>query len=125
MWFWWFLLICDCLIPATMIICGRVMWKHCPKEINGAIGYRTKRSMKNEETWKFAHDYAGKLWWTIGWIILIPTILVHIPFWNTSENAIGILSVIVIVVQSLFLIGSIIPTEKALKKNFNDDGTRR
>lgn len=39
MWFWWFILICDCLIPAIMIIAGRMMWKHCPKKINGVVGY--------------------------------------------------------------------------------------
>ena len=44
MWFWWFILICDCLIPAIMIIAGRMMWKHCPKKINGVVGYRTKMS---------------------------------------------------------------------------------
>ena len=34
MWFWWFMLICDLLIPITMLIGGRMMWKHCPKRIN-------------------------------------------------------------------------------------------
>lgn len=46
MWFWWFILICDCIIPVLMIIAGRMMWKHCPKKINGIVGYRTKMSMK-------------------------------------------------------------------------------
>ena len=66
MWFWWFILICDCIIPAIMIIAGRMMWKHCPKKINGVVGYRTKMSMINMDTWRFAHDHAGKLWWKVG-----------------------------------------------------------
>lgn len=41
--FWWFMLICDMLIPVVMIIVGRMMWKHCPKSINGMLGYRTTR----------------------------------------------------------------------------------
>ena len=65
--FWWFMLICDLIIPIVMIIAGRMMWKHCPKSINGIVGYRTNRSMKNMDTWKFAHEYCGKLWWKIGW----------------------------------------------------------
>ena len=56
MWFWWFMLICDMIIPIVMVIVGRIMWKHCPKHINGISGYRTTRSMKNMDTWKFAHD---------------------------------------------------------------------
>ena len=27
MWFWWFLFVCDLLIPIFMIVLGRMMWK--------------------------------------------------------------------------------------------------
>ena len=60
MWFWWFMLICDMIIPIVMVIVGRMMWKHCPEHINDMFGYRTARSVKNMDTWKFAHDYCGK-----------------------------------------------------------------
>lgn len=40
MWFWWFMLVCDLLIPVLMIMFGKVMWKHPPGKINGMIGYR-------------------------------------------------------------------------------------
>ena len=46
MWFWWFMLLCDMLVPIVMVIVGRMMWKHCPKHINSLVGYRTTRSMK-------------------------------------------------------------------------------
>ena len=59
MWFWWFMLICDLIIPIAMVIGGRMMWKHYPKNINSMSGYRTTRSMKNMDTWKFANDYCG------------------------------------------------------------------
>ena len=125
MCFWLFMLICDLLVPIIMIVGGRIMWKHCPKHINGIYGYRTTRSMKNMDTWKFAHDYAGKLWWKVGIGMLGPTLLMHIPFYGASDNTMGILSIIITVIQLLFLIGSILSTEKALKCNFNQDGTRQ
>ena len=125
MWFWWFMFCCDILTPITMIICGRMMWKHPPKNINGSMGYRTSRSMKNMDTWKFAQEYNGKLWWKIGWIILIPSIIVHIPFLKATDNAIGMVGGILVTVQIIILIGSILPTEKALKKAFTDNGLRR
>ncbi|MDO4554333.1 MAG: SdpI family protein, partial [Lachnospiraceae bacterium] len=28
--------------------------------MNGLKGYRTSRSMKNMDTWKFAHEYSGR-----------------------------------------------------------------
>lgn len=123
MWFWWFMFFCNLLIPVLMIVSGRMMWKHCPKKINGVLGYRTARSMKNMDTWKFAHDYCGRLWWKAGWIQLIPSILVQIPFYRSSDNIIGIVGTVICTVQCVILIASIFPTERALKKKFSEDGT--
>lgn len=125
MWFWWTMLICSLIVPIITIIGGRMMWKHCPKEINGFIGYRTKRSMQNEDTWKFAHNFCGKLWWIMGWIMLLPSALVQIPFYNSSYTTIGIAIAITAIVQIGALIISIIPTEIALSKNFSDNDIRR
>lgn len=125
MWFWWFIFCCDLLMPILMIICGRMMWKHPPKNINGLLGYRTARSMKNMDTWKFAHDYSGKLWWKLGWTIILPSIAIHIPFYSSTDDEISIISLIVVTVQLIILIGSIVPTEQALKKAFADEGVRR
>ena len=125
MWFWWFMLCCDVLIPVLMIIAGRMMWKRPPKTINGTVGYRTSRSMMNMDTWNFAHDYCGRLWWKIGWIMLVPSILIHVPLYGKSDNAIGIACGLLITVQTIVLIVSIFPTERALKRTFTDSGKRR
>ena len=125
MWFWWLIVICDLLVPVIMLIAGRMMWKHCPKEINGLIGYRTARSMKNMDTWRFAHEYCGKLWWKIGLIMVVPTILIHIPFYHRDEATVGIVGGILAAMQCIILIGSIFSTEHALKMAFNNDGTQR
>ena len=125
MWFWWFMLACNMLIPALMIGFGILMLKRPPKKINGLFGYRTAMSMKNMDTWKFAHDYAGRLWWKIGLIMAVPSVIVHIPFYNASEEAVSILGIIVMTIQCIALVASILPVESALKKAFNPDGTRR
>ena len=125
MWFWWFMLCCDVLIPVLMIIAGRMMWKRPPKTINGTVGYRSNRSMMNMDTWNFAHDYCGRLWWKIGWIMLVPSILIHVPLYGKSDNAIGIACGLLITVQTIVLIVSIFPTERALKRTFTDSGKRR
>lgn len=125
MWFWWFMFMCDLIIPILLIITGRLMWKHCPQKINGIYGYRTKRSMKNMDTWKFAHDYCGRLWWKSGLLMLIPSILIHFPFIHSNEDVIGTVGAILCIIQVTVLIATIFPTEAALKKTFFDDGTRR
>ena len=123
--FWWFLFVCNLMIPILMILLGKWMWKHCPESINVVLGYRTKRSMKNMDTWKFAHEYCGKLWWKLGWITLIPTIAIQIPFFHSNEDVVGIVGGIICTIHTILLIMSIFPTEAALKKTFHEDGTRR
>jgi len=125
MWFWWFMFVCDLLIPILMIAAGIMMWKHSPGKINGMFGYRTARSMKNLDTWKFAHDYCGRLWWKIGWMMLLPSMALHFPFYHDSENMIGTVGAILCTVQCIFLIGSVFLTERALKRAFTDEGIRR
>ena len=45
--------ICNMLMPLIMLICGYCMYNNPPKEINGVIGYRTKMSKLNKDTWTF------------------------------------------------------------------------
>ena len=124
MWFWWFMFVCNMLYSLTMIIAGWFMWKHYPKKINHVSGYRTKRSKVNMDTWQFANINCGKRWWKIGWIMLIPTILVQIPFYGKSDDAIGWVGLVICIVECTILLISILPTERALKDTFNEDGSR-
>ncbi len=123
MWFWWFAFGCDVLIPLMMIIFGRIMWKRCPSKINCWYGYRTVRSMKNMDTWKFAHEHLGKQWWKIGRIILLPSVLILLPAYKATETTIAVVFLAVMMVQTVFLLYPIFKTEQALKEKFNDDGT--
>ena len=118
-------MICDLLVPVIMFVGGIIMSKNHPKQINGLLGYRTARSMQNMDTWRFAHEYCGKLWLKIGFVSLILTVLAHLPFSHSDEDMLGILSLVVMAVQIVVIIIPIFFTEKALKKTFNDDGTRR
>lgn len=63
------------ILPLLAILTGYLMFKYPPKKINYFIGYRTFRSMKNENVWKFANHYCGKLWINIGITMLIITLL--------------------------------------------------
>lgn len=125
MWFFITMFLCNLLMPLIMLIGGYFMYKKTPKEINGIIGYRTSMSKKNEDTWKFAHEYCGRLWIKWGALLLIPSILVQIPFMRASENAIGNMTLLLEGVQLVALLGSIVFVEKELKRTFNENGIRR
>ena len=122
---WWLLFVCNLLIPIIMILVGYWMWKHCSPNINPLFGYRTTRSMKNTDTWKFANDYVGRLWWKIGWGLIILTVLIQLLFMRSSTNKVVILYLVILFIQTTIMLLTIIPVENALKKKFNDDGTIR
>ena len=125
MWFWWFMFVCNLAYSLTMILAGRYMWKHAPKEISSVCGYRSDWSKINRDTWTFAQENCGRRWWKIGWIMLFPTILVQIPFYGKSDGAVGWLGMVICVVECGILIGSVPQTEKALKNTFNREGSRK
>ena len=125
MWFWWFILISDLLVPVIQIGAGWMMRKCCPGSVNNVFGYRTKWSKKNQDTWNFAQEHCGRTWQIVGLVLLVLTVAAHIPFYGADEDTIGNLCLVVTGVQLAVLIGSICPTERALKRTFNEDGTRK
>ena len=104
-------------IPVLMILCGYFMYKHTPKDINGLVGYRTAMSMKNQETWDFAHNYCGRLWVKVG--------AVSIPYFFMGSGKATEIMCIAEVIQAVVLCWTIVPTERALKDNFDQDGNRK
>ena len=122
MGFWIFMLIMDLLIPFTMIGFGKMFLKKAPDQINYVFGYRTSMSMKNQDTWVFAHHYCGKIWYICGLILLVVSLIVLLLVMGKSNDAIGNVGGILCVFQMIPLVGSIIPTEIALRKNFDKYG---
>lgn len=120
--FWIFMLIMELLIPLVMIGFGIYFSKNAPKEINQVFGYRTTRSMKNKETWKFAHNYSGKLWKRIG-LIMVPIAVIAMLFtYGKDIDYVANFGLVITVIQVIVLIASIYPVEAALKRNFDESG---
>lgn len=125
MGFWIFMLIMDLFTPLVMLGFGKMFLNQSPKEINFVFGYRTSLSMKNKDTWQFAHSYCGKLWLRIG-LILLPVSIIPLLFViHADTNTVAVVGGIVCAVQVVVLLGSIIPVEKALKRTFDQDGNRK
>jgi len=113
------------LIPLVMLIGGWCMYKHTPKKINALIGYRSTMSMKNNDTWRFAHAYCGKLWLRIGLVLLVISAAVQIPYLSADKDTFGYVTLILTGIQLAALLISIVPVEKAPRRVFNKDGSRR
>ena len=123
--FWAFMLLCELLCPAAMVLFGHGFMTHPPKRVNHVYGYRTGRSMKNQETWEFAHAHCGKLWRRIGLWMLPLTVLAHLFLLGKSMDAVGIGGSVIVVLQIVVMVSSVVPTERALKRTFDEQGNRR
>lgn len=115
----------DLLIPLTMVGFGRIFLTKVPKKINAIFGYRTTMSMKNKDTWEFAHKFCGKLWFRCGVVLLPMSVIPLIFVFNKSIDTIGTVGGIICAIQLISLVGAIFPTEAALKKTFDFNGIRQ
>lgn len=113
------------LIPLTMIGFGLYFLKKGPQTINPIFGYRTNRSMKNQDTWRFAHKHCGRTWFMWGTILLTVSIITILYISIAEHPLFSISDDNILIIQTLVLILSIIPTEVALRKNFDKNGCRR
>lgn len=125
MGFWFFMLIVNLLIPFVMVGFCRVFLKNAPKKINHTYGYRTARSMKNKDTWEFAHKYIGNLWYKWGLGMVLPSVVVMLLLRGKEESTIGTWGAVLCIIQCVVLVGTIFPTEKALEKTFDENGIRK
>ena len=125
MLFWIFMLLFVLMIPLTMIYFGRRFFKSPPKSINATFGYRSTMSMKNQETWKLAHRVCGRYWFICGLILLPLSVLPMLFVINRGTETIGMTGGIIVFVQIVPMLCVIIPTEHALRKNFDKNGNRK
>jgi len=113
------------LIPLTMICFGRRFSRRAPEKINHFFGYRTARSMKNMDTWVFAHKCIGKIWYRLGLTLIPVTILAMIAIYKRDIDTIGMIGGGFTLIQCFILVLTIIPVERALKKEFDEYGRKR
>jgi uncharacterized membrane protein len=113
------------IIPLIMVGFGMLFMKNPPKSINSFYGYRTKRSMKNQDTWDFAHYYCGKLWLVCGLVSLPISLVPILLVLGKSQQVISVAGLIVLGIQTILLIATIFQTERALKNNYDEFGRPR
>ena len=104
-------LITHLLLGPLIFILALLYAKYPPKKINPYYGHRTKRSMKNEHSWKIANKYSSRLMIYLGLIIMAFQVLFALLFkFDTA-----VLATIGIMITGLITI--VYLTEKHLKAN--------
>lgn len=110
------------LIPAALLL----TWHLCPKlkTINNASGYRTKQSMKNQDTCDFAQKHCSKISLYMFFPSLILAIAIMPRVINMSMDRIGWIGLSITIIQMINFVVIIISTEKSLKNIFDESGNR-
>ena len=111
------------IIPALMIIMGIICKGGKPAKINNMVGYRTKRSMINQDTWDYAQKLMGKLWLIIGLVAAVLAVIIMLTL-GRGESAM-VVGIVMIVVELVAMFASIYVIESDLKKTFDEKGNRR
>ena len=113
------------LLPLVMVICGMSYTKRGPMRITRLQGYRSKMSMKNRETWDFAHKNLGDLWFKLGAPLLAVTSVVSLLVFRETTEQITTWCCVIFVIQLVIMVLPVAYTEKALKENFDENGKWR
>lgn len=111
------------IIPPVMTVSGAFFMEDAPSEINMIYGCRTEMSMKNKDTWKFAHKFCGRIWFICG-LIMLPASVVALVL-LMKRFGFGYALLIVLGAQFVPLLGAMIATEIALRVVFDENGERK
>jgi uncharacterized membrane protein len=113
-------------MPLLMVGIGFWFSKIKPtEEPTWALGYRTPMSTKNKDTWAFAHHYYGRLCKVAGLILLPVSVVAMLCVIGQDDDFVAIFGAVILCVALVAFIVPIIPTERALKRTFDEYGYRR
>lgn len=106
------------LVGVICMVLGFIFKVFPPRKINGIYGYRTKLSMKNQDTWNEAQKYSANTFVIFGFIYVSLQFVLSYLIRNISigyENIIILIGLVIMIILD----------EVHLKKVFNKDGSRK
>ena len=110
------------VLSLLVLIFGLLFRQGMPKGRNGSFGIRIPATMRSEETWRFAHDLAGKIMTPAGAVLCLLT--VGLCFFSSGEVmkaagiAIPVVCVLVILLTTVYV-------ARRINREFDRFGRRR
>lgn len=122
---WTELFVASLVVPVLILVLGVCFKNNSPKNINRMVGYRTRMSMKNQDTWDYANKKLGQLWVTAGAAMLVAAVILMLLVKDAASDIVMRTGIVSIVVEVIILIITAIAVENSLKKNFDSDGNKK
>lgn len=106
------------IIPVLITVMGGIIMNNPPKNRLGSFGYRTERSRRSGEAWRFANKMAGRIWFYEGFALIALSIAGVYLMRNSDEMGFTITIIVTLVIQAVLISVPVIFVEKALKDKF-------
>ncbi len=112
-------LVAHLAIGPFIFVLARVFQTWPPKKINHFYGYRTPRSMRNQDTWDEAQRYSTCM---LQYAALATTAfqVLAVRLWPDERSIMASVAFLVVA-----LLATIVATERHLKSTFDDEGNRK
>lgn len=112
------MIIINLAIGPLLLILSLIFKAFPPKDINWIYGYRTKRSMRSQETWEASNQYSADLMMWVGIITTIAQVILYYLFEPATAVLVACGIMCILLVSTLFVV------ERYLKENFDSEGKR-
>ena len=106
-------------VNGLIFILSLIFYFFPPKKINNFYGYRTHKSMLNQDIWDFANSQFSKS--LVSYSSLSFAAALILTYLNPEQMK----SWIPMGLMALTLLVCILKTEQGISSNFNEDGTRK
>lgn len=103
-------------IPIILLIMGLGMYFFPPKKINSFIGYRSNKSMKDQESWDYAQKMSGYISTILGFVMLIATVIAYLILEQQGKFGFYSTNVIVFIQLAALVLGTLLPMEILLTR---------
>lgn len=119
------LLIFNAVIPLIILLGGVMMRNLSNGKINHIAGYRTTMSMKNKDTWQFAHKECGKLWIKYGAILTAGCVVIAVLSVILGIEFATVVCLAYMTFCVVVILYSVYKVESKLKSTFDKNGNRK
>ncbi len=112
-------------VPVCAVVLGFMCWRCPPKGPTWAYGYRSRRARASTESWLFAQNLAGQIWYFLGLVMLVGSFAVMTKLDMEQIEGAFYKASVVVIVQLVLVCLCQLPTEYLLLQRFDRFGRDR
>lgn len=102
----------------VLFLLSIIFWKFPPRKINNLYGYRTHKTMQNQQIWDFANATFNVAFLKYSGFSFLAALVLA----NFAQNKLTWQPMVLV---ALSILVCIIKTERAISENFTDEGKKK